>query len=162
MSRTPQFPDNFFEVDFHSAARHASDNRECIRLLGLALLQRSYSVKETAECLSVTKDAVHDWLRRFKHGGLAAMKDQGGRGRKKCLPISDEGAFKEAVIRAQKQKSNGHITGNEIRALLEKEFGISCGKTAVYGLLHRVGLSWISVRSRRYAKQNKATETETM
>ena len=159
MSRAPQFPDDFFKVNFHNAARHAADNRECIRLLGLALLQQSYSVKETAECLSVTKDAVHDWLRRFKQGGLEAMKDQGGRGRKKCLPITDEEAFKQAVLKAQQQKDNGNITGNDIKQLLEKEFGVTCGKTAVYGLLHRVGLSWMSARSPR-SKQSKTVNSK--
>ncbi|WP_161787276.1 helix-turn-helix domain-containing protein [Endozoicomonas numazuensis] len=48
----------------------------------MSFLQQGLSVSETAALLSVTHDAVHDWLHRFKQGGLPAMKDQGGRGRK--------------------------------------------------------------------------------
>ncbi len=66
MSRRPQLPEGFEDVDFQHAARHADDNRECIRLLGLSFIQQGHSVSETSKLLKVTNDAVHDWLHRFK------------------------------------------------------------------------------------------------
>ena len=101
MSRAPQLPTHFFEIDFHHATRYASDNRECIRLLSLAFLQQKRSVKDTARAFNVTPNAIHEWTHRFKCGGLPALKDQGGRGRKKCLPVEKESVFKEAVLHAQ-------------------------------------------------------------
>ena len=158
MSRAPQLPARFFEENFHSAARHALDNRECIRLLGLAFLQQKRSVKETAKAFNVSSNAVHEWVHRYKCGGLQALKDQGGRGRKKCLPVEEEGAFKAAVMEAQQKKEGGSITGQEVENLLKERFHVECKKTAVYSLLHRVGLSWISGRS-RHKEQNQEAQT---
>ena len=52
MSRGPQLPKGFHEVDFTKAARNASSRPEYIRLLGLRSLQKGYSVRETAEILT--------------------------------------------------------------------------------------------------------------
>lgn len=158
MSRAPQLPARFFEEDFHFAARYASDNRECIRFLGLAFLQQKRSVKDTAQAFNVSSYAIHEWVHRYKCGGLSARKDQGGRGRKKCLLAEEETAFKEAVLQAQQQKTGGSITGKDVEQLLEEQFHVKCQKTAVYGLLHRVGLSWISGRS-RHKKQDKKAQS---
>ena len=105
MSRQPQLPQNFQDFDFQHAARHAKDNRECIRLLGLAPLQQNRTVSEVAALPDVSNDAVHAWLYKFKSGGLEAIRDQGGRrGRKTLIPEDRYEEFKDAVLLAQKQK----------------------------------------------------------
>lgn len=153
MSRRPQLPKGFENIDFQFAARHADDNRECIRLLGLAFIQQGHSVSETAKLLDVTRDAVHDWLHRFKAGGLAGMKDQGGRGRKPVIPEASHAEFKEAVLQMQEDKQGGRIVGRDVHQLLESDFQAKCELRTVYTLLHRVDLSWISGRS-KHPKQN--------
>ncbi len=153
MSRGPQLPEGFKEADFQFAARHAQDNRECIRLLGLAFLQQGLSVSEAAALLSVTNDSVHDWLHRFKEGGLPAMKDQGGRGRKPIIPEASHAAFKDAVLHMQEEKDGGRIVGRDVLKMLERDFQQQCDLRTVYKLLHRVKLSWISGRS-RHPKQD--------
>ena len=104
MSRQPQFPHDFHNVSFQYAARHAGDNCECVRLLGLAFLQQGHTVSEVAALLKVTNDAIHQWINRFNSGGLEAMKDQGGRGRKKLILQERYPECQEAVLRAQKEK----------------------------------------------------------
>ncbi len=153
MSLMPQFPDGFQDIDFQNAARHANDNRECVRLLGLAFLQQGHTVPEVANLLCVTNDAVHDWLKRFKQGGLSAMKDQGGRGRKAVIPEEDHSKFKQSVLELQEQKRGGRIVGRDVLAMLNNDFDIQCSLRTVYKLLHRVGLSWISGRS-KHPNQN--------
>ena len=117
MSRRPQLPEGFEDVDFQHAARHADDNRECIRLLGLSFIQQGHSVTETSSLLKVTNDAVHDWLHRFKEGGLSAMRDQGGRGRKPVIPEDSHDEFKEAVLQLQDEKDGGRIVGRDVLKL---------------------------------------------
>lgn len=153
MSRRPQLPEGFENIDFQFAARHADDNRECIRLLGLAFIQQGCSVSEAAKLLGVSSDAVHDWVHRFKAGGLPGMKDQGGRGRKPVIPEASHAEFKEAVLQLQEDKEGGRIVGKDVHQLLESDFQAQCGLRTVYKLLHRVNLSWISGRS-KHPKQN--------
>jgi transposase len=159
MSRRPQLPEGFNDVDFQHAARHADDNRECIRLLGLSFIQQGHSVSETSILLKVTNDAVHDWLHRFKEGGLPAMKDQGGRGRKPIIPEESHDEFKDAVLQLQDDKDGGRIVGRDVLKLLEEEFQTECDLRTVYKLLHRVKLSWISGRSKHPKQDLEAQET---
>ncbi|WP_139117747.1 hypothetical protein [Endozoicomonas atrinae] len=66
MSRRPQLPEGFNDVDFQHAARHADDNRECIRLLGLSFIQQGHSVSETSILLKVT-NCHHRRKKSSKH-----------------------------------------------------------------------------------------------
>ena len=69
-------------------------------MLGLAFLQQNRTVSEVAALLDVSNDAVHAWLYKFKSGGLEAIRDQGGRGRKTLIPEDRYEEFKDAVLLA--------------------------------------------------------------
>ena len=86
----------------------------------------------------MTVHAVHDWLRRFKEGGLEGMKDRTGRGRKTCLPRSAEATFKKEVLKVKEQKTGGHITAHEIKPLLREKFNVDCSLSTIYRTLHRI------------------------
>lgn len=148
MSCSPNLPKTFFKEDFKDQARHASDNRECIRLLGLRFLQKGLSETEVANLLDVHPQAVYKWLCRYKQSGVDSLKDQGGRGRKNTLTDEQEQEFKKAVLKLQDQREGGRIVGRDIKEMLKNDFGVECAYSTVYALLHRVGLSWISGRTR--------------
>ena len=148
MSNFTNLPETFFNEDFQNQARHASDNRECIRLLGLRLLQKGFSETEAASLLDVHPQAVYKWLYRYKEGGADSLKDQGGRGRKNTLTDEQEQEFKNAVLTLQEQREGGRVVGRDIKKMLKEKFGIECVNSTVYKLLHKAGLSWISGRTR--------------
>lgn len=159
MSRSLEFPKGFHDEDFQNKARHASDNRECIRLLGLAFIQEGLSEKEVANLLKVDPRSVFDWLQRYKQGGIEALKDQGGRGRKNTLNEEQEKDFKNAVLDLQEKREGGRIVGRDVKALLKSNFEIECVNSTVYKLLHKVGLSWISGRTHHPKQDLAAQET---
>ena len=96
---------------------------------------------------------MHDWLHRFKDGGLPALVDKGGRGRKPIIPETLHATFKEAVLHMQEEKDGGRIVGRDVLKMLESDFQQQCHPRTVYKLLHRVKLSWISGRS-KHPKQD--------
>ncbi len=100
MSRTPELPNGFHDEDFQDKARHASDNKECIRLLGLAFIQKGLSEKEVANLLKVNPRSVFDWLQRYKQGGAEALKDQGGRGRKNSKFSKSAGLRQDTALQS--------------------------------------------------------------
>lgn len=159
MSRTLELPKGFHDEDFQNKARHASDNRECIRLLGLAFIQEGLSEKEVANLLKVNSRSVFDWLQRYKQGGIEALKDQGGRGRKNTLNEEQEKDFKNTVLDLQEKREGGRIVGRDVKALLKSNFEIECVNSTVYKLLHKVGLSWISGRTHHPKQDLDAQET---
>ncbi|MFK0573178.1 IS630 family transposase [Endozoicomonas sp.] len=153
MSHTPEFPEGFHDEDFQDAARHASDNRECVRLLGLSFLQKGLSEVEVARLLEVHAQTVFDWLHRYKLGSIEAIKDKGGRGRKNTLDEAQKAEFKKKVLDLQEQRQGGRITARDVKTMMKENFKIECVNSTVYKLMHKVGLSWISGRT-RHQKQN--------
>lgn len=153
MSHIPEFPKGFHDVDFQSAARHASDNRECIRLLALSFLQKGFSEVEVANLLDVHAQTVYGWLCDYKTGGTEAIRDKGGRGRKNIIDEKQEDKFKNAVLDLQKQREGGKVTGRDVKTMMKNDFGIECVNSTIYKLMNKVGLSWISGRT-RHPKQN--------
>lgn len=148
MPCSPNLPATFFEENFRNQAQHASDNRECIRLLGLRLLQKGLSEAEVADLLDVHPQAVYKWLCRYKEGGIESLKDKGGRGRKNILTNEQEQEFKSAVLALQEQREGGRVVGRDIKEMLKNDFGVECFGSTIYTLLHKVGLSCISGRTR--------------
>ncbi|MDD5580957.1 MAG: winged helix-turn-helix domain-containing protein [Methylobacter sp.] len=87
-------------------------------------------------------------MQRFKAAGLEGLRESARSGAKRIWAAGQEAEFKEAVVKLQEQRSGGRITGPAIRALLEEQFQVSCRLTSVYNLLARLGLVWITVRSK--------------
>ena len=158
MPYSPDLPKAFFKEDFKNQARHASDNRECIRLLGLRLLQKGLSEVEAANLLDVHQQTVFKWVCRYKEGGVESLKDQGGRGRKNTLTDEEEQKFQSAVLALQEQREGGRIVGRDIKEILKNDIGIECTNSTVYKLLHKVGLSWISGRTHHPKSDPEAQE----
>ena len=122
MSRTPELPKGFHDENFQDKARHASDNKECIRLLGLTFIQEGLPEKEVAKLLKVNPRSVFDWLTRYKQGGIDALRDQGGRGRKNTLNDEQEKDFKNTILDLQEKREGGRIVGRDVKEVLKNSW----------------------------------------
>ncbi len=131
--------------------------RTRIRLLGMAHLKEGMSLIDIAKATRVHPTTVHGWILRFKSQGLEGLIESSRSGAKRKLIADQEPLFKAAVIELQAQRSGGRITGHDIRTLLEEQFQVYCCLNSVYNLLARLGLVWISVRS-KHPKQNQANQ----
>jgi Transposase and inactivated derivatives len=143
-----RLPAEIGEHDFVELARAELDGRVRLRLLALVHLAEGKRPGEVAGMLTVHEKTVMKWLRRLARGGVAGLQEQPGWGAKRRLPSSEEGAFKVAVLEAQASRRGGRITGYEIRQLLAERFGVYYSLSGVYTLLERIGLAWVSSRSK--------------
>jgi transposase len=150
-------PEGLQAHDFHTLAKNEPHARTRVRLLGMAHLQEGWSTHAIATALRVHETTVHGWVLRFKTAGLDGLKESPRSGATRKLPANQEAKFKDAVISLQEQRSGGRITGHDIRALLEEQFQVSCCLNSVYNLLARLGLVWITVRS-KHPKQSQASQ----
>ena len=55
----------------------------------------------------------------------------------------------------QDNRDGGRITGNEIREHIEKKYNKTFKNNSIYDLLHRLGLSWVSSRSKHPKSDEK-------
>lgn len=76
--RKIKLPDTIYEHDFGALAKREPNARVRLRLIGLAHLQEGNTIIATAKMCRVQLCTIHDWLYRFKHGGIKALQDQLG------------------------------------------------------------------------------------
>ena len=157
MARTTELPQDFYEIDFVSLFKNEGAPHIRIRYLGLSHIQEGSSISYVASILRVSPRTVTYWIQRYKREGLDGLKDKEGRGAKKKLPSIKENKFCDKVITMQEKRKGGRVKAEEIRQMLEKDFGVVCSLSATYLLLKRVGLHWISSRS-RHPKQSQEVQ----
>ena len=117
-------------------------------------LQAGKEYDEIALFLGVEKETVKGWIKRFRKDGIEGLKESPRSGAKRKLLISLDAVFKAAVIDLQEAREGGRITGKDVQALLQDSFQVNCALNSAYNYLHRVDLSWITVRS-KHPKQDQ-------
>jgi transposase len=92
---------------------------------------------------------VRTWVARYNDGGPDALADRPGRGRKRALTDGQEQWLRDR-LRAGPTDADGVCTlrGEDVRRILEREFGVVRCLQAVYDLLHRLGFEPLRPRPR--------------
>ena len=143
-----EIPQEFFLYNFSNLSKICAHPRERIRLLAFAHLQDGKTVQEAADAVKVSRNAVYVWLRRFRKDQVQGLKEQGGRGPKLKLLISEHEAFRKAVLELQENRSGGRVKGRDILRLMKEQFNITCTERSVYNHLKRANFVWVSARSK--------------
>ncbi len=157
MARNTELPPDFYEIDFTSLFKKEGAPHIRIRYLGLSHIQEGATIAYVSSILRVSSRTVTYWIQRFKKAGLKGLEDKVGRGAKKKLSTNKENKFCDRVIEMQKTRKGGRVKGEDIRIMLKEEFDVNCSLSATYLLLRRVGLHWISSRS-RHPKQSQEVQ----
>jgi transposase len=112
------------------------------RLRTVLLAKRGFTAPEIATCTGFSRRMVQKWVERYNAEGLAGLETKSGRGRKP--PLTPEQAEQlQQRLDAGPLPDDGVCTlrGQDVRRILEREFGQLRCLSAVYGLLHRLGYS---------------------
>jgi transposase len=131
-----------------------------LRLRAVILAQAGRSAPEIAQALGAGRRTVQEWVRRYNAEGLDGLVDRPGRGRP-CRLTEEQLARLRDRIDAGPTPEDGTCTlrGPEVRALLEREFGVAYSPAAVYFLLHRLGYEPLDPRP-RHIKADPAAQEE--
>ena len=158
MARKIELPKEFYKENFLELYRNETSPQLRSRYLGFSHIQIGKTIQETADLLFVEYRTVANWIRRYKDYGIEGLKDQAGRGLKTRLSKKYENIFCDKVLELQECRKGGRVRGKDVISLLKKEFQVEYKLSAVYNLLHRVGLSWISSRSKHPKQSPEAQE----
>ena len=144
--------------DFEKLLKRAPHPRERLRYLAFAHIREGKSNTEISKILKVHRKTISDWIKKFNKEGIEGLKEQGGRGAKPKLPVSEEEAFRKAVLELQDKRTGGRIKGADVLKLMEEKFSVKCSLQSAYNTLHRVNLVWISGRSKHPKSDLEAQE----
>jgi transposase len=146
------------KVNFEKLYKGEKNTKRKERYLAFVHLKAGKTEIEVAEITRRARQTIDNWVERFIEGGLENLiNDQPGKGRK---PFLLEENFAAVRVEIEKlQDKGGHVTANEIQGLLEEKFSVKYKMKSVYDVLERMGLSWISGRS-KHPKSDPVAQEE--
>ena len=145
---TSDFILKYKHIDFQKMARTESCPRVRERLLGLHNLFLGKNRIEAARSVGRNPEWLRSWVLRYDDSGLEGLKDKPKSGRPKFLTNEQEDDLLKSIIRIQDDRDGGRITAEEIRQYIIKNYKVEYSSRGTYDLLYRLGLSWVSSRSK--------------
>jgi transposase len=114
---------------------------------------------QVAEQVLLSERSVRAWVARYDAGGTDALADRPGRGRKRPLTGGQEQRLKQRLQAGPTEADGGcALRGEDVRRVLEEEFGVVRSLQAVYDLLHRLGFEPLRPRPRHPRADPAAAE----
>lgn len=153
---TSDFIQKYSHVDFQKMARTESCPRIRERLLGIHNLMLGKNRIEAAQSVGRNPEWLRMWVLRYDKGGYDNLSDMPKSGQPKYLSDIQEKELVENILTIQDKRNGGRITGKEIREYIEKKYNVIYKKNSIYDLLVRLGLTWVSSRSKHPNADHKA------
>lgn len=147
------------DIDFPSLIAKQQNGRMRIRLMALSHIKNGANRTQTAKYLQVSRRMVNEWVKRFNEEGLDGLKEKPRSGRPRALSTEQLKKLKAYVESHAIKPDGGRLKGTLVIAYVEQEFGVSYSLTNIYRLLHQLGFSWITSRS-RHPKQSQDAQDE--
>ncbi|MBM9520458.1 winged helix-turn-helix domain-containing protein [Desulforhopalus vacuolatus] len=149
---------NLQDYDFVGLSHRETKPRTRIRLLILAHLKDGKTQEQTANSLKTSPSTVKLTYKRFKKNGISGLDDLPKKGANFKLPKDQHEKFKKYILERQKKREGGRLTGYEIRDIIKDNWNVTYSLAGVYRLLHYLGLSCISSRSKHPKQDEEAQE----
>jgi transposase len=129
------------------------------RLSAVRLALLGHTAPDVAERVLLSERSARAWVARYNDGGIDALADRPGRGRKKPLTDDQEQRLKSR-LRAGPTEADGvcALRGQDVRRILKSEFGVVRCLQAVYDLLHRLGFEPLRPRPKHPRADPAAAE----
>lgn len=145
--------ENFQKIDFVALAKQSKSAQGRIRCLAMEHLQEGKSIRETSSLVKTSRPSLYAWLNRcLEDKGKAAIsliEPVKGRGRKNKSPAFwQKDTVKQLFEQAFQKRSAGSVSAVELRELIEKKWHICYSLSAIYWNLKRLGLTWVSARTK--------------
>ena len=133
--------------ELRAAVPRTADADERDRLRMVVHAKEGETGAKIAERLGCTDRVVRKWICRYNQGGLAGLKDLPRSGRPRHLEsASDDDVRHRLDAGAQVQDGVCALRGEDVRRILQDEFGARYSLSGTYVVLHRLGYSSLMPR----------------
>lgn len=142
------------------AARTAGDAAEVRRLLVIAVVYDGMSRADAAKVGGMDRQTLRDWVHRFNAEGPAGLIDRKAPGAERKLTPGQPAELAEIVETGPDPETDGVVRWRRIdlKAVIERRFGVSYHERSVSRLLHELGFSHVSARPRHPEQDVEALE----
>ncbi len=143
--------------DFTTLYKQRGQQKHGIRLLALWKLQSGMTETEVCKFIGKTHKTIHMWRKLYERRGLDGLLSIArGRGRKTQVGLSE--GLAEDIKHLQEERKGGRIRCQDVVDLVHSKYGIKYSQSGMYHVLHRLGFSWITSRSKHPRSDPEAME----
>lgn len=128
------------------------------RFRAIILAKKGETANSIAKFLEVRLRTVQAWVRNYNlYGPDILAKNTRDKSQSRTLKPDLERAFKARVLAGPTSEDGiGRFTGKDLQRILAEEFDAQYNYRAVYAVLKRLGLSWIT--GRKYNEKKRQEE----
>src|SRR3954469_1474672 len=147
-------------AELRALVRRERDGRVGARLLALANVLDGMSRDEAARAAGMDRRTLRDRVHRYNAEGLAGLRDRPRPGRPCALDAGRQAALEALIPRGPRLERDGCVAwrARDLRALVERRFGVRYGESGVRRLPHGLDLSWQKARPAHPEADPKARE----
>lgn len=113
--------------------RHATDKRYADRVKTVYLLGKGWPVTKIAQALLIDRETVRNHFKRYRKGGLTALRRNDAGGSDAALPEEQQ------QLLDQHLRKNLYLTAKEIAHYVEQTWQVTYSESGMTQLLHRLG-----------------------
>jgi len=140
-------------IDFKSLIAKETNGRMRVRLMALSHIKDGANNTQTARNLHISRRIVNDWVKRFHEQGLDGLKEKPRSGRPCNLNGQQLSQLSQYIHDNSIKPNGGRLKAQTLVAYITQEFKVDYSIDNIYRLLHQLGFSWITSRS-RHPKQS--------
>jgi transposase len=145
-------------VILRKKARSEKDGRVVSRLFGIANILDGMDRDTAAQQAGMTRQTLRDWVRHYNAQGIEGLRDRPKGHAKRALTPEQEKKL-EAIIEQTPEGTLIRWRRVDLKAVIEKEFGVTYHERSVGKVLHRLGFVRLSVRPLHPETDLKAQKT---
>jgi transposase len=146
-------------IDFTALAKRETNARKKLRLLALAHFKDGVNKATIARMLKVSRGSVNKWVALFLQNGLVGLESKPSPGRPPKLTAVECDKVAVFIDKNSRSSKGGRLVATDIQRYIEDNFGVQYQQSNIYRLLHELGFSWITSRS-KHPKQSEEVQED--
>lgn len=127
-------------------ARSEKDGRIAARLLGIANVLDGMDRDAAARTVGMTRQTLRDWVRRYNDEGIQGLRNRPKGHPPRALTPEQEREIDTLVSQPPQHKTLVRWRCVDVKAEIERRFGVVLHENSVGNLLRRLGFRRLSVR----------------
>ena len=158
---TVSLREDFSAGDLRKLAAKAKDAGQIRRLLAIAAVYDGMSRCDAARIGGMDRQTLRDWVHHFNADGPDGLRDHWTRGPASKLSAAQMVELAAIVEAGPDPETDGVVRWRrvDLKAVIEKRFGVVYATRSVANVLHRIGFSHISARPRHPGQDVGMLET---
>ena len=145
-------------INFKPLIAKETNGRMRVRLMALSHIKEGANNAQVARNLHISRRSVNDWVKRFYENGLDGLKEKPRSGRPCALNEFQLAQLSQYVRDNSIKENGGRLKAETLAIYIAQEFKVDYSIFNVYRLLHQLGFSWITSRSRHPKQSEKIQE----